>query len=326
MATVTGVVANWNRRDLLMRLLESLQRQSHPIERVVVVDNGSDDDSAEMAESFGALVIRMGHNHGFARATNRGIQEAKTDWVMIVNNDVELEAHWLERVLAVGERTGAWFGIGKIYQTRSPETLDGTFDVISRGGCAWRCGQGRPDSAAWVERGSCWFAPLTAALFRRETFERVGPLDERFESYLEDVDLGLRCAVAGLTGCYVPEAVAFHWGSATLGKWHPSTVRRIARNQVFLLAKHYPRGWWRRLGWPVLVGHLLWGLMAARHGAALAYLRGKIEGAMRFGELRRGTAPSDLVAGILSESERQLRHWQQLAGYDTYWRLYFALT
>ena len=53
-------------------------------------------------------------------------------------------------------------------------------------------------------------------------------LDERFESYLEDVDFGLRCAEAGLSGLYVPDAVAYHQGSATLGRWHPETVRKIA--------------------------------------------------------------------------------------------------
>ena len=88
---------------------------------------------------------------------------------------------------------------------------------------------------------------------RRELFEKVGWLDERFESYLEDVDFSLRSARKGCLGVYVPEAVAYHQGSATLGAWHPETARRIARNQLLLVAKHYPRGWLFRYGWPVLV-------------------------------------------------------------------------
>jgi hypothetical protein len=326
MAIVTGIVPTWNRCDLLERLLESLTRQSRPPDQVIVVDNGSQDDSAKVAERLGAAVIRLSSNAGFARSVNLGIQSAAGDWILIVNNDVELEASWLERVLAEVEKSGAWFGIGKIYQAGSPDKLDGTFDVISRGGCSWRCGQGRPDSGALAPVGPAWFAPLTAALFRRETFDRVGLLDERFESYHEDVDLGLRCAVAGLRGCFVPEAAAFHRGSATLGAWHPDTVRRIARNQLFLVAKHYPLRWWRRLGWPVLAGQLLWGLLALRRRAGLAYLKGKLEGLKEFRRLRSGATPSEEIINILNESERELRHWQAATGFDTYWRLYFALT
>ena len=58
---------------------------------------------------------------------------------------------------------------------------------------------------------------MTAALFHRSLFDRVGFLDERFESYLEDVDFGIRCSLQGLSGIYVPEAVCWHGGSATRG-------------------------------------------------------------------------------------------------------------
>lgn len=325
MAAVTAIVPHWNRPDLLRQLLQSLVGQSRPLEEILVVDNGSQDDSGTVAEAFGATLIRLHWNAGFARAVNLGIERSSADWLLIVNNDVELEARWLERVLTSADRSGAWFGIGKIYQAAAPEKLDGTFDLISRGGCAWRCGRGRSDGPA-TPWGTAWFAPLTVALFRRETFRRVGLLDERFESYMEDVDLGLRCLLAGLRGCFVPEAVAWHRGGATLGAWHPDTVRRIARNQLLLVAKHYPQSWWRRLGWPVLAGQLLWGLVAARHGAALAYLKGKMEGLKEFSRLRRTAAPSEEILDILAESERELRHWQRTFGFDRYWRLYFALT
>ncbi len=118
-------------------------------------------------------------------------------------------------------------------------------------------------------------APGTAALFRTELFHRVGLLDTAFESYLEDVDFGVRCALAGFAGVYVPEAVAYHWGSARLGRWSPQVVRRIARNQVYLAYRYYPL---RKYWWPILVGQLLWGLVALRHGSGWAFLGGKLEG------------------------------------------------
>ena len=130
-------------------------------------------------------------------------------------------------------------------------------------------------------------APATAALFRMELFARVGMLDTAFESYLEDVDFGLRCGLAGLAGVYVPGAVAYHWGSASLGAWSARVVRLIARNQVYLVQKHYPL---RRYWWPILVGQLLWGLVALRHGTGWAFLRGKLDGLKerRDGKVHRG--------------------------------------
>jgi GT2 family glycosyltransferase len=157
----------------------------------------------------------------------------------------------------------------------------------------------------------------------------VGLLDERFESYLEDVDFGLRCAKAGLDGVYVPEAVAYHQGSATLGRWNPDTVRRIARNQLLLVAKHYPPNWILRYGWPVFIAQTLWGFIALRHGALPSYIAGKWEGLGQFREAR-GKYCADFPAGafcaILERSEKELREMQQSTGFDFYWRLYFALT
>ena len=159
-------------------------------------------------------------------------------------------------------------------------------------------------------------------------FERVGLLDERFESYLEDVDFGLRCAAKGYGGAYVPEAVAYHAGSATLGAWSPEMVRRLSRNQLWLVAKHYPRRWVGRYGWPVLVAQAMWGLLATRHGAGPAWMRGKLEGLRQFKAMRPpgGGAAQDGVESVVVESERELFALQLQTGFDLFWRLYFALT
>jgi GT2 family glycosyltransferase len=157
-------------------------------------------------------------------------------------------------------------------------------------------------------------------LFRADVFSRTGGLEEAFESYLEDADFGLRCAAMGIRGRYVPEARAVHVGSASLGRWHPETVRRIARNQLFLAARHpaaaHP--------WPVFAGQLLWGALAFRHGTGLAWLRGKCEGLRRFPALRRQAPAFDaaLLEPVLRSNEQFIRE----TSVETYWRLYFRLT
>jgi len=328
MAGVTVVVPNWNRVDLLVHLLESLARQTHPIEEIVVADNGSTDGSPEAAERAGARVVRLGSNLGFSRAVNSGIRVNRSPWVAVVNNDVEPAPDWLAQLAEALQHEDVWYATGKLLNAKSREFIDGTFDTICRGACAWRAGQGRPDATLWGEKRRIRLAPFTAALFRAELFNRVGLLDERFESYLEDVEFGLRSARRGYGGLYVPEAVAYHAGSATLGAWHPETVRRMARNQILLVAKHFPSGWPLRYGWPVVVAQGLWGLVAARHGATVPYLRGKLEGLRRFSSVRAESREAEAgdVSRILEESENELRALQHTTGFDLYWRLYFGLT
>lgn len=323
-AGVTIIVPVWNRRDLLERLLERLRAQTHPIAEILVVDDGSQDGAPERAEASGARVIRMGAHGGFAPAVNRGIRESRTPLVAIVNNDVEPAPDWLAK-LAAALASDVWFATGRILQAAQPDRIDATYDLLCRGGTAWRAGYGQPDGAAFHEPRTIWSAPFTAALFRAELFEKAGLLDERFASYLEDVDFGLRCALAGCAGRYVPEAVAWHQGSATLGRWHPDTIRLIARNQLLLIAKHYSRRMLLRYAWPIAVAQTLWGLVALRHGRGWPWLRGKVEGITRFASFSQ-EVPHERLPAILSENEREIRRLHRLAPTDLYWKLYFLLT
>jgi hypothetical protein len=323
---VTAIIPNWNRAELLAAALESLRRQTRPPDQIIVVDNGSSDDSVSVAHSADARVIEMGRNAGFARAVNAGIEAATGEFIAILNNDVELETRWLKRLLDRLETSDFGFATGKLL---SPNGLiDGAWDTICRGACAWRCGQNRPDGDLWNHERAIRIAPLTAVLFRSEVFRSIGTLDYIYDSYLEDIDFGIRCAMAGIAGVYVPEAVGRHRGSATYGQWSYDTVRLLARNQVLLIARNYPDTWLRRYGWPVMVAHMLWGTMAMRHGQFRAYARGKVEGVRLFPAVRRDRRVFDAQAfhKLLTEAEQEIRTLQKATGYDLFWRLYFALT
>ncbi|MGE5648482.1 MAG: glycosyltransferase family 2 protein [Acidobacteriota bacterium] len=330
MSGVTVVVPNWNRRDLLERLLGRLHGQTHAIAETIVVDNGSQDGSADAARAAGARVIEMGRNAGFSGAVNRGIKETRTNLVAIVNNDVEPEPDWLEQLAQAIKQPRVWFAAGKLRSSSHPDSLDGAFDAFCRGGCAWRAGHGCKDGPLWNRSRLIRFAPFTATLFRTELFRKVGLLDERFRSYLEDVDFCLRCSAQGCFGMYVPAAAATHEGSATLGAWNKEVVRLMARNQALLVAKHYPPRYLFRYGWPVFVAQMLWGVLALRHGRGGAFLRGKLEGLAMFHGVRREIAahggwPKGL-SKVIEQSESEIYRLQRRTGFDPYWRLYFALT
>ena len=306
---ISAIVPVFNGREYLRRLLDSLERQTERPGEILVIDNGSTDGAPDVARQCGATVIAMGRNAGFAAAVNRGIREAAGEWLAILNSDVELAADYLERLRAAG----APMATGRIL---SPEgRLDATFDLTSRAGTTWRAGAGMQDGCPFDVTREIASPPFTAVLVRADVFARTGLLEESFESYLEDAEFGMRCARSGIAGKYVPEARAVHAGSATLGKWHPETVRRIARNQMYLAARHIPKSCW----WNVLVGQLLWGAVAFRHGTGTAWLRGKREGLRGFRLAGDGTG---LLERILDGNEKLIATTSR----DSYWNLYFALT
>jgi GT2 family glycosyltransferase len=315
--SVTAVIPVHNRADLLGRLLATVRKQTVAFREIVVVDNASTDGAPEVARAFGCRVIEMGENAGFACAVNRGWRAAGSEWVAILNSDIELEERWLEQILAGAEE--ASFATGTVVSAANHEVVDGTYDLVSRGACAWRAGHGEPFVRGGRGSFPAVIAPGTACIFRRSVLDLLGGFDERYVSYLEDVDLGLRCLREGFMGVYVSNAIAYHHGSATLGRWDPRVVRLISRNQVILVARHYDLALFRSCFRAILAGQLLWGLVALRHGRPFAWIAGKIDGLRGFHLEGR---PSPRLREFLAASENEIR--RRATG--PYWRWYFRLT
>lgn len=323
MEEVTAVIPNWNRAELLSRALESLSRQTRRCARAIVVDGGSTDSSRDTARRLGAEVIVLPSNPGFAAAVNAGVAAASTPWVWILNNDVEPDPRCLETLLTHAAAGQAGFAAPRLLRHADPSRIDGCYDLLARSGCAWRAGAGTPDGGLFCEPRRIHFAPFTAALVRRELFERAGALDERFSSYYEDVEFCLRCSILGFQGVYVPGAAVLHHGSSTHGPWSAPMVELVARNQLLLAAKHFPAAW----AWRVIAGQLLWGSLAARRGRFFAWLRGKARGLLAAPAARRSwrRAPRTLLEPLLVECENEIRRLQQATRPEPYWRLYFAV-
>ena len=322
---VSAVIPTWNRADLVRSVLVNLRSQTLPPDEIVVVDNGSTDSTETVARELGALYVRFDSNRGFAVAINEGVRQATGEWLLVLNNDVVLEPDWIERML---EATGSGdysFGVGKLFQSGVANQLDGSWDLVSRGAYGWRCGYERPDGPVWAARREVALAPMTAALFNRAVFLAIGLLETRFESYYEDVDFGIRCALAGLKGVYEPAARAVHLGKATLGKRGARVYFLSQRNQVLILAKHYPPETLRRFFWPILVGQALSLLAATRQGHPLAALQGKWQAMRQWTTFRTALPLTHHIEAVMAESEGEILSLQRQLGFDTYWRLYFSL-
>lgn len=332
---VAVVIPTWRRGDLLANCLQSLARQSVPGLETIVVSNGAGEEAVLAAQSTGSTLINMASNHGFAAAVNAGIAAAgRSASVLVLNDDVELDPNWLERTLGFLEQhPEISYCCGKIYQSDGLH-LDNAGDALSLGGSAWRLGFGRKNPEVFDHPRPVWAVSGTATLFRREVFDRVGPFDETFFAYLEDMDWSLRAARAGFRGFYLPEATCRHRGGASLGGPDSAAVLRLlTQNQLLLLAKHFPVAALSRLAHRILWAQLLWALLSIRKrrwGAYLAGLAGFFRRLPRAVRSRTPWRSEDAQAFLsrLKASEREI-HGDVLAPdrreHNTFWKLYFGL-
>jgi GT2 family glycosyltransferase len=311
------VVPSWRGRQHLETLLPSLAAQTLPPANVLIVDGNSNDGSSEIARQFGVSFLQLDRNAGFAAAVNAGIARCPIGArVAVLNNDLRLAPDWLEKASAIE----APFVVGKVFQWDSLDILDAAWDELSLGALPLRAGHGCRDGAFWNIPRGIRLAPWTAILLERSYWQDVGGLDETFESYLEDVDFGLRSASLGYEGRYEPSAVCWHRGSATLGASHPRQIRLTARNQWKLIGKHGGSEWLRSFAWKVFAGQVLSGIAASRRGGLSAWLQGKWEA--RHDVLSQ----SRCDVKLLTDLEQSLRGTQSHAGIDRFWKLYWSLT
>lgn len=197
-------------------MLRGLAKQTRPVD-VVLVDNGSSDESVELArrELPGVRVVELGENLGFGRAINRAVAEVPGDPVILLNNDAVPEPRFVEALLdGLGEGVDSVAGV--LLQERAPELIDSAGVVADSTLMGFDYLHGEP-----VEAAEAAPAPLGptggAALYRREAFAAVGGFDERIFLYFEDLDLALRIAADGGRCRLAPEARALHAYSASLG-------------------------------------------------------------------------------------------------------------
>lgn len=303
------VIPTWRGRTHVESLLASLATQTLKPAAVWVVDGGSGDGTAELARGAGAAFLDLKSNRGFAAAVNAGIAACNGQRIAVLNNDLRLASNWLE----VMAGTPGPFVTGKVLAWDGPPRIDATWDLVSESGVPMRAGFGRPDGAFFNQPREICLAPWTAITIERDYWRATGGLDESFESYLEDVDIGLRGMRLGYRGRYEPAALCWHRGSSTLGAWHPRQVRLTSRNQLRLIARHGQPDWFK-----VLVGQGLWGLAAARHGCFFDWLAGKRE-ALR--DLRIASAKDNCLAQL----EQEAFAVSAETGFDRFWQWYWAL-
>ncbi len=278
---VSVVIPNWNGKKYLRQCLKSLRQQDFRKFEIIVVDNGSEDDSVDMMkrEFPEVKILRMRKNEGFCRAVNKGIHAAKAPYILLLNNDTRAEATFVKEMFRGIRRHKNCFSCqAKMIQKDYPDLIDDAGDFYSALGWAFADGKGEPEWEHNNEKkifSSC----AGAAIYRKSILDKIGLFDESHFAYLEDLDLGYRAKRYGYENWFLPKARVYHVGSGTTGsQYNKFKVRHSARNNVYVIYKNMPV-WQILWNLPFLTaGFCMKGLFFWKKGLASEYWKGFFEG------------------------------------------------
>lgn len=232
---VSITIANFNGRDLLAKnlphMLKAWENEANNIREIIVVDDGSHDDSVQfLKNNFKTVkVVKHTKNRGVSAAINTGVRTAKGELVAVINNDVVVSENFLVSTLKIFEDKKV-FGVSlheKGYSWARGEFKDGY--VGFKAGVESKS----IHDTFWLSGGS--------AVFSRALWNEVGGMDEALLSpfYWEDIDISYRAAKRGYKLLWDPEAKVVHEHESTVKKINRRYVNRIReRNQLIFIWKN----------------------------------------------------------------------------------------
>lgn len=286
----TVVIPNYNGKHFLGDCLTALSKQTQKEFCTFVIDNGSTDGSVDYIKTYfpEVQVIRYKKNYGFCKAVNQGIQMARTPYVLLLNNDTEVETRFVEELEQAMERHPKAFSVSsKMLRFHERDRVDDAGDMYCLVGWQFQRGVAQLEQNFSKEK-QVFSACAGAAIYRREVFERIGYFDESHFAYLEDMDIGFRARVYGYENWFCPTARVYHVGSGTTGsKYNTLKVKLSARNSVYMNYKNMP--FWMLVinFFPLLMGYLVkWGFFIQK-GFGKDYIVGILEGIQKRRNLRK---------------------------------------
>jgi GT2 family glycosyltransferase len=234
---VTAVIVNYNGARHLPTCIASLRTQTWRVKKIIVVDNGSTDQSAAICQGLNVEFLATGRNIGLGAAYNRGVAASQTEFAVLLNNDVELDDDCIGELLQPLAADARLFAADPM-QLSWDRTQIIHYCCTLRASEHWKDLAGNP-FAVWPmlkrvyvreTRGSrrIPFACGGAMMVRVSHFREVGGFDEAFFLDWEDVDLGWRANLLGYPSVFVTKAVLRHrWGASTevAAKWSWARLR-----------------------------------------------------------------------------------------------------
>jgi len=239
---VTIIVLNWNGRKDTAECIESLERITYPNYKVMIVDNGSVDGSAEFVRKNypRAEVLENGENLGFAEGNNVGIRQALgrgADYVLLLNNDTVVNPDFLDLLVARAEGDDQIGVVGPVvYYYDDRNLIQSAGARVSFFTSKQRIDQkNKPDDGSLVDPIECDYVSGCALLAKREVFEKIGYLNPSYFLYWEETDWCVRAKRAGFKILCIPGARIWHKESASSKKVKGLSLYYLTRNRIWFM-------------------------------------------------------------------------------------------
>ena len=244
------VVLNFNGWQETLRCMESILAQTRADFDVMLIDNGSHDDSLERLSEFEhkdrVIFIKHPTNLGFAGGVNVGIRyaiEHQYAYVSLLNNDAKIAKDWLATLVTTIEKTGASTSTGLLLDS-SGKVIESTGDGCSSWGLPYPRQRGQPVNDAY-KSGFVFGGTAGASVYKTTLFEDIGLFDETFFDYYEDTDVCFRAQLAGHTAYYEKTALGYHD--------HGTTSNKMPGFTVYQTFKNLPIFFWKNVPLPILL-------------------------------------------------------------------------
>ncbi len=250
MESAAIVILNWNGAEHLKKFLPSVVKNTPSWVDVVVVDNGSTDNSLELL--YGGFqsvkVVKLDQNYGFANGYNKALKQLKYTYYILLNSDVEVCEGWCEPLfdeLSKDPKLGAVSP--KILSFDEPSKFEyagaagGYIDILGYPFCRGRILQSlESDCGQYDDPKDLFWVSGAAFGCRGEVFEELGGFDGDLFAHMEEIDLCWRMQLQGYKVRIVPQSKVYHLGGGTLSTNSPNKIYLNHRNNLAMLYKCAP--------------------------------------------------------------------------------------
>lgn len=247
--SVAVVIIHWNNRNLLEKFLPSVLQSTYKNLKVYVADNASTDDSIAFLKLYYPQIniIALPNNYGYAGGYNKAIEQINEEYLILLNNDVEVSPGWIEPVIEAMLADDIAAAQPKLLQYSNKNRFEyagaagGYLDIFGYAFCKGRLfeemendqGQYNGTYEVFWASGACLF-------IKRKAFLQAGGFDESFFAHMEEIDLCWRLQLLGYKILAVNSSEVYHLGGGTLQKVNAQKTYLNFKNNLVMLTKNLP--------------------------------------------------------------------------------------
>lgn len=246
------LILNWNGLELLKKFLPILIKNTpSEIANIYLIDNNSTDNSITyVASNFNNVnIIQLDNNYGFAKAYNLVVPEIQEEYIILLNNDIEVKNGWLNYLIEAiesDESIGACQPKILSYQNRKQfeyaGACGGFIDILGYPFCRGRIfNVFEEDKGQYDDIKEIFWASGACLLTKKKLYIELGGLNDYFFAHMEEIDYCWRLWARGFKVLVIPKSTVYHVGGATLNHQNPKKTYFNFRNNLFLLYLNLPK-------------------------------------------------------------------------------------